>query len=66
MHWIEEAEQHKNRHGNTREIIHERIDKKKVDVSKNWNINKENYLAAISKIENYINRIKLHNRTALL
>lgn len=57
MHWIEEAEQNKNKHGNTREIIHERIDKKKVDVTKNWDINKEDYLAVIDKLGNYIERI---------
>jgi len=57
MHWIEEAEQHKNKHSNTRETIHDRIDKKKVDVNANWDIIKADYLALISKLENYIDRI---------
>lgn len=57
MHWIEEAEQHKSKRESSREMIHERIVQKKDDVNKNWDINKTDYLALISKLEEYINRI---------
>lgn len=57
MHWIEEAEQSKNKRESTRKAIHTRIDHKKDDVKLNWEENKDQYLTALEKIQHYINRI---------
>ena len=57
MHWIDEAEQNKNKRERTRKIIHSKIDQKKGDVKLNWEKNKESYLAAIKKLDSFISRI---------
>ncbi len=57
MHWIDKAEQSKNKREHTRTEIHTRIDHKKDDVIHNWDKNKDQYLAALDKIEQFINRI---------
>lgn len=57
MHWIDEAEQNKNKRERTRKVIHGKIDQKKGDVQLNWDKNKDQYLDAINKLEEYINRI---------
>lgn len=56
-HWIEEAEKYKSRRELKREYVHNRISQKKGDVGKNWEKNKEAYLAFLVRIENFIERI---------
>jgi hypothetical protein len=57
MHWIDKAEQSKNKRENSRKEIHTRIDHKKDDVIHNWDKNKDRYLTALNKIQHFINRI---------
>lgn len=67
MHWIDEAEQQKNKREHKRDEIHSKIDQKKVDVLNNWNKNKDRYLAAINKLDEFIERINnLPRETRLL
>jgi hypothetical protein len=57
MHWIEEAEQTNNKLKRKRETIHHRIDQKKSDVQKNWELNQEAYQEVVDKLADFVNRI---------
>ncbi len=57
MHWIEEAEQTNNKLKNKRDDIHFRIDQKKSDVQKNWELNKEAYQNRVDQLADFVERI---------
>ncbi|RLD38869.1 MAG: hypothetical protein DRI74_02545 [Bacteroidetes bacterium] len=57
MHWIEEAEQNKNKRESKRKNIHTKIDQKKDDVQKNWEKNNQRYTKLIKSISEYTDRI---------